>query len=142
MGSSAASRRLSVDVGIGWGVTQARLDRASFSYKYRACDGSVKDCQHCVICLSDFISGNMVRRLACLHLFHTSCATTGFSITGCVQCAEWMLRLQQLSSVKTGRFYNKRTFTFFLFIGSIYTHLYISFLLRMDEKTSNSLQNF
>ena len=27
--------RLSVDVGIGWGVTQARLDRASFSYNYR-----------------------------------------------------------------------------------------------------------
>ena len=27
--------RLSVDVGVGWGVTQARLDRASFSYNYR-----------------------------------------------------------------------------------------------------------
>lgn len=72
--SSAAARRLSVDVGIGWGVTQARLDRASFSYNYRACDGtSSKEANHCVICLSDFLSGNMVRRLACLHLFHTSC---------------------------------------------------------------------
>ena len=36
--------------------------------------GGVKEASpHCVICLSDFLAGNMVRRLACLHLFHTSC---------------------------------------------------------------------
>lgn len=43
---------------------------------FRPSEGSglVKDgSQHCVICLGDFLSGNMVRRLACLHLFHTSC---------------------------------------------------------------------
>ena len=33
--SQDTNRRLSVDVGIGWGVTPARLDRASFSYNYR-----------------------------------------------------------------------------------------------------------
>jgi len=74
--SAVAARRLSVDVGIGWGVTQARLDRASFSYNYRPSEGPNKEkdgSQSCVICLGDFISGNMVRRLACLHLFHTSC---------------------------------------------------------------------
>ena len=45
--------------------------------KFRPSEGGglVKDSvsPHCVICLGDFLSGNMVRRLACLHLFHTSC---------------------------------------------------------------------
>jgi len=76
--SNAAARRLSVDVAVGgWGVTQSRLDRASFCYHYRPSSGGggvVKEpSPHCVICLSDFLSGNMVRRLACFHLFHTSC---------------------------------------------------------------------
>ena len=30
-----SSFRLSMEVEVGWGVSQARLDRASFSYSYR-----------------------------------------------------------------------------------------------------------
>jgi len=70
---SAARRRLSVDVTPTWGVSRARIDRASFSHTYRGPGVTEKDGTSCVICLSDFLPGNHVRRLACLHLFHTSC---------------------------------------------------------------------
>jgi len=71
--SAARSRRLSMDNTPTWGVSPARIDRASFSHTYRGQGVSEKDGTCCVICLSDFIPGNNVRRLACLHLFHTSC---------------------------------------------------------------------
>ena len=66
-------RRLSMDNTPTWGVSPARIDRASFSHTYRGQGVTEKDGTCCVICLSDFIPGNNVRRLACLHLFHTSC---------------------------------------------------------------------
>ena len=48
--------------------------------------GLVKDgSQGCVICLGDFLSGNMVRRLACLHLFHTSCVDNWLLNNRCIR---------------------------------------------------------
>jgi len=70
---SAARRRMSMDNTPAWGVSPARIDRASFNHTYRGQGITEKDGTCCVICLSDFIPGNNVRRLACLHLFHTSC---------------------------------------------------------------------
>ena len=70
---SSIFRRLSMDSTPTWGVSPARIDRASFSHTYRGQGVTEKDGTCCVICLSDFIPGNNVRRLACLHLFHTSC---------------------------------------------------------------------
>ena len=70
------NRRMSMDTP-SWGVSPARLDRASFNHIYRGAAGQQgvcdKDITCCVICLAEFIPGNSVRRLACLHLFHTSC---------------------------------------------------------------------
>ena len=70
---SSIFRRLSMDSTPTWGVSPARIDRASFRHTYRGQGVTEKDGTCCVICLSDFIPGNNVRRLACLHLFHTSC---------------------------------------------------------------------
>ena len=77
-------------------------------------------CSHCVICLSDFTSGVEVRRLACLHLFHTSCVDVWLlnnrqevqeshsdltsSLSECARYAGWMWRPPLLSSAPTGHF--------------------------------------
>ena len=77
----------------GWGVWGERLARASHSYTLtQAQAGHCTDPSYrpivplvwcvtvsqqasttCVICLSRLQPGNTVRRLACLHLFHTNC---------------------------------------------------------------------
>jgi len=66
------------------GISHARIDLSSFTHTYNRVvgvdsEGSDKDSTHCVICLADFCTGENVRRLACLHLFHVNCVDNWLS---------------------------------------------------------------
>jgi len=67
-------RRGSADnVAPGRGLSPGRIERSSFKQTYSITDVGDKESTQCVICITDFQPGTVVRRLACLHLFHTGC---------------------------------------------------------------------
>jgi len=84
-GGRHARRRASVSSpSPSLGISHARIDLSTFTHTYNRVvgvdsEGSDKDSTHCVICLGDFRTGDNVRRLACLHLFHVNCVDNWLS---------------------------------------------------------------
>jgi len=66
------------------GLSASRVDQSSFTHTYNKIvgvdsEGCDKDSARCVICLAEFQSGEKVRRLGCMHLFHVTCADHWFN---------------------------------------------------------------
>lgn len=84
--AAAGTRRrasISSQVSTSPGLAPDRIDKSSFTHTFARVvgvdsEGSDKDSTQCVICLGEFRTGDRVRRLACLHLFHVSCVDTWF----------------------------------------------------------------
>ena len=82
----------------------------------RSCQADlVKDGQ-CVICLSDFRSGVGVRRLACLHLFHTQCVDAWLlNNRVCPVCRVDVEASAAQERLQTGQYRNGAFLVFFFF---------------------------
>ena len=82
----------------------------------RSCQADlVKDGQ-CVICLSDFRPGVGVRRLACLHLFHTQCVDAWLlNNRVCPVCRVDVEASAAQERLQTGQYRNGEFLVFFFF---------------------------
>lgn len=66
---------LSLRQNVSRGASKATIERTTMvdTYKAPAADSGTNALTSCTICLSTFEDGESVRRLRCMHLFHTDC---------------------------------------------------------------------
>jgi len=84
-GQLHSRRRLSISTPSSTGLSASRVDLSSFTHTYSKIvgvdsEGCTNDSTRCVICLGDFLGGDRVRRLACMHLFHVKCVDSWLTI--------------------------------------------------------------
>eukprot|EP00092_Neocalanus_flemingeri_P000825 GFUD01000878.1.p1 GENE.GFUD01000878.1~~GFUD01000878.1.p1 ORF type:complete len:218 (+),score=66.06 GFUD01000878.1:184-837(+) len=100
-GNRRYQRRRSADNTVpSIGLSKDRIERSSFKQTYSQVKG--EDCQDkewttCVICIQDFLPGTVVRRLACLHLFHTDCVDAWLMNNRC--CPVCRLDMEQAAAM-------------------------------------------
>ncbi|CAL2028282.1 unnamed protein product [Caenorhabditis brenneri] len=59
-----------IEIDVPIGATRAEIDSNSTMYKYEKTEG---DEETCTVCLTDFDTGDDVRKLRCNHMFHPGC---------------------------------------------------------------------
>lgn len=57
----------------GQGLDKADINKCGATSEWRQAEHSNDTQQQCMVCLSDFVAGDCVRRLQCEHLFHRDC---------------------------------------------------------------------
>jgi len=94
-------RRLSADNGVSvGGLSAAKIEKLSFKQTYsKVVDLESKEATQCVICITDFQPGVVVRRLACMHLFHTACVDAWLTHNRC--CPVCRLDVEQAALGKS-----------------------------------------